>query len=83
MRVRPISADLIEVEGLTSEHIGTIAAREGVVLHELTPQSASLEDAYLALTESSVEFHAAPRPLTSSGPRTNTAPRAPGEGDAA
>ena len=79
--VRHISPDVIEVEGDTSERIGTIAAREGVVLHELTPQSASLEDAYLALTESSVEFHSAQRP-SSSGTRTATS-GGPHEGDAA
>jgi ABC-2 type transport system ATP-binding protein len=56
--VRHTSADAIEVEGRTSEEIGALAAKEGLVLHELTPQSASLEDAYLALTEDSVAFRA-------------------------
>jgi ABC-2 type transport system ATP-binding protein len=48
-----------DVDGLSSEQIGEIAAREGIVLHELTPHQASLEDAYMALTGESVEFHAA------------------------
>jgi ABC-2 type transport system ATP-binding protein len=37
--------------------IGELAARLSVVLHELSPQSASLEEAFMELTESSVEYH--------------------------
>ena len=51
--------DVLEVHGLPSERIGEIAMRAGVVLHELTPQKASLEDAYMALTGDSVEYRAA------------------------
>jgi ABC-2 type transport system ATP-binding protein len=50
---------LLEVHGMTSETIGEVAAREGLVLHELTPQKASLEDAFMRLTGDSVEYHAA------------------------
>jgi ABC-2 type transport system ATP-binding protein len=50
--------DVIEVRGATSEQIGEAAASAGVVLHELTPQQASLEDAFMALTGESVEYHA-------------------------
>lgn len=39
--------------------IGELAASLSVVLHELSPQSASLEEAFMELTESSVEFHGA------------------------
>ena len=35
-----------------------VAARDGLVLHELTPLAGSLEDAYLALTQDEVEYHA-------------------------
>jgi ABC-2 type transport system ATP-binding protein len=49
---------LLEVHGLTSAEVGAVAAREGIVLHELTPQQASLEDAFMALTGDSVEYHA-------------------------
>ncbi len=45
-----------DVSGLTAEAIGALAAGEGVALHELTPVLSSLEDAYTAMTESSVEF---------------------------
>jgi ABC-2 type transport system ATP-binding protein len=50
--------DLLDVQGLGSERIGEIAATQRVVLHELTPQMASLEDAYMALTGDSVEYRA-------------------------
>jgi ABC-2 type transport system ATP-binding protein len=50
--------DLLEVHGLGSERIGEIAATQRVVLHELTPQMASLEDAYMTLTGDSVEYRA-------------------------
>jgi ABC-2 type transport system ATP-binding protein len=36
--------------------IGEIAARNGVVLHELAPLNASLEDAFLHMTQDSVEY---------------------------
>jgi ABC-2 type transport system ATP-binding protein len=51
--------DLLVVNGLDAAHIGEIAAKSSVVLHELTPLAGSLEDAYLALTEDDVEYHAA------------------------
>jgi ABC-2 type transport system ATP-binding protein len=37
--------------------IGELAARIPLVLHELSPQSASLEEAFMELTEGSIEFH--------------------------
>ncbi len=46
----------ISVTGLTSVQIGEAAASAGIVLHELTPLSASLEDAYLELTNDDVEY---------------------------
>ena len=42
--------------GLSSEQVGHAAARTGSVLAELTPQSASLEDAFFELTKDSVEY---------------------------
>jgi ABC-2 type transport system ATP-binding protein len=47
----------LSVRGLDEEAIGELAATIPVVLHELAPQSASLEEAYMELTEDSVEFH--------------------------
>ena len=47
----------LTVEGLTSEEIGTLAAGAQITLFELTPQIASLEDAYMKLTENVIDFH--------------------------
>jgi ABC-2 type transport system ATP-binding protein len=46
----------LEVRGLSGPDIGAIALREQIVLHELTPQRASLEQAFMSLTGSSVEY---------------------------
>ena len=51
-------ADLLEVTGLTAARIGELAAHSAIVLHELTPVAATLEAAYLALTQDEVEYHA-------------------------
>jgi len=48
----------LTVTGIRAERIGEIAAQNGFVLHELTPVAGSLEDAYLALTQDEVEYHA-------------------------
>jgi ABC-2 type transport system ATP-binding protein len=47
----------LEVTGSTAQKIGEVAAAAQLVLHELTPVNASLEDAYMALTQESVEYH--------------------------
>jgi ABC-2 type transport system ATP-binding protein len=57
--VTSVERGVLEIHGLSSAAIGEIAAHNGIVLHELTPQKASLEDAYMALTGDSVEFRAA------------------------
>jgi ABC-2 type transport system ATP-binding protein len=48
----------IEVRGMTAEAIGDIAFEQGIRLHELTVVHASLEEAFMELTASSVEYHA-------------------------
>jgi ABC-2 type transport system ATP-binding protein len=50
---------LLEVEGLTAEQIGETAAANRIVLYELTPVQASLEEAFMELTREEVEFKAA------------------------
>jgi ABC-2 type transport system ATP-binding protein len=47
---------------LDAARIGELAAAHGIPLYEVTPQRASLEDAYLALTAGSVDYRAAPDP---------------------
>jgi ABC-2 type transport system ATP-binding protein len=47
----------ILVSGLDSEKIGELAAQNGIVLHELSPQTGSLEQAFMQITGDSVEYH--------------------------
>ena len=49
---------VLVVQGLAAGRVGDIAFDNGVRLHELAPAHASLEDAFMELTASSVEFHA-------------------------
>ncbi len=55
-----VEPDLLDVTGATSRQIGEAAASHGIVLHELTPLRASLEDAYMDLTGDAAEYRAAP-----------------------
>src|SRR5262249_29231363 len=48
--------DLLTVTGLPSAEIGKVAAEARIALIELTPQQASLEEAFMELTRDSVEF---------------------------
>ncbi|MQA82714.1 MAG: ATP-binding cassette domain-containing protein [Streptosporangiales bacterium] len=48
----------LQVTGLAAREVGAIAHAHGVALEELTQRNASLEDAFLELTEQSVEFGA-------------------------
>ncbi len=48
--------EALTVTGLAAPRIGEIAAAGGIVLHELTPQLASLEEAFMELTAGSVEY---------------------------
>ncbi|MDG4863596.1 ATP-binding cassette domain-containing protein [Streptomyces sp. T-3] len=48
----------LEVDGVNSDRLGEIAAQHQLTLHELSPQQASLEDAFMQLTAESVEYHA-------------------------
>lgn len=47
-----------EVTGAEAAQLGELAAEHQVVLHELSPQRASLEEAFMQLTAESVEYHA-------------------------
>jgi ABC-2 type transport system ATP-binding protein len=54
--VKADNGQALTVGGLPAARIGELAAREGLVLHELTPQLASLEEAFMELTRDSVEY---------------------------
>jgi ABC-2 type transport system ATP-binding protein len=47
---------LLEVSGLSAEQIGEAAVAHSIVLHELTPHQASLEEAFMDLTRGELEF---------------------------
>ncbi|MFF1376350.1 ATP-binding cassette domain-containing protein [Streptomyces sp. NPDC058308] len=51
---------VLDVRGTDAEHIGRTAAAHGVPLFELTPHTASLEQAFMDLTRDSVEYVATP-----------------------
>ncbi len=52
----PADAGAADITGVTPQVVGDRAAALGIPIHELTPRSGSLEDAYLALTGESVEY---------------------------
>ena len=57
------------VTGGTAAQIGELAAERGVVLHELTPQQASLEEAFMELTREAGEFaHGGGAPVPAPAP---------------
>ena len=47
---------MLDVIGMDAVQIGEIAAAQHVTLHELTPQRASLEEAFMELTADDVEY---------------------------
>jgi ABC-2 type transport system ATP-binding protein len=62
----------LSVTGLTREAIGELAAANGVVLHELALIQASLEEAFMELTEDSVDFRAPGSDAEAGAPPTDT-----------
>jgi len=48
----------LHVRGLDAAAIGELIGRHDIVLHELTPVSSSLEEAFMTLTAESVEYSA-------------------------
>ncbi|MET8633887.1 ABC transporter ATP-binding protein [Streptomyces sp. NPDC004096] len=58
---------VLQVTGLSSDRIGRLAAEHGVALAELTPQQASLEEAFMELTRDAVEYQAPDARLIGAG----------------
>jgi len=56
--VREDGDGLMTVQGLDVSQVGDLAFENAVRLHELAPTQASLEQAFMELTASSVQFHA-------------------------
>jgi ABC-2 type transport system ATP-binding protein len=48
--------DGLQIIGLSCAEVGDLAASRGLVLHELAPRAASLEEAFMELTRASVDF---------------------------
>src|SRR4051794_12555294 len=48
----------LELDGMTTEQVGDLAAANGLTLHELFAERASLEAAFMEMTKDSVEYHA-------------------------
>ena len=57
-------ADVLEVRGLSPDEVGELAFAHRVRIYELTPQQASLEEAFMNLTRDAVEFGIEPSPDT-------------------
>jgi ABC-2 type transport system ATP-binding protein len=65
------------VTGIGAPAIGDLAAGAGIAVHELTPQVASLEEAFMELTQDSVEFgaHQGGVPVAAGAGPTGEGPR--------
>jgi ABC-2 type transport system ATP-binding protein len=62
VRVRSDEPSVLEIDGLTAEQIGHLALRNGLELHELTPEKTSLEEAFMEITRDQTEY-TAPSPV--------------------
>jgi ABC-2 type transport system ATP-binding protein len=70
-QVTPDADGALAVTGMDAPRVGELAAGAGIVLHELTPRLASLEEAFMELTADSVEYGrpaGGPAPVTAGQP---------------
>ncbi|WP_338837121.1 ABC transporter ATP-binding protein [Gordonia polyisoprenivorans] len=82
---RPVLA----LDDITTDQVGDVAAAAGVTVHELVAQTASLEEAFMAMTAHAVEYHggteqpgaavAPPAPAPGFGPVPGQASGRPGQ----
>ena len=54
--LRRESDSVLTVVGLTTDDVGEVAHERGIRLHELTLQSASLEEAYMELSQHHLDY---------------------------
>jgi ABC-2 type transport system ATP-binding protein len=59
-------AETLSVTGLECREVGVIAAKGSITLYELSPQQATLEEAFMEMTRGSIEFHGEAHPAGSS-----------------
>jgi ABC-2 type transport system ATP-binding protein len=64
---RPEEDGALAISGLPIGAVGDLARDAGIAVHELSPQLASLEEAFMELTRDSVEFHADGTPAPTNG----------------
>jgi len=50
--------DVLSVVGLAADEVAELMAARGLRLYELTPHRATLEEAYMSLTQDAVEYEA-------------------------
>ncbi|MFJ7062405.1 ATP-binding cassette domain-containing protein [Streptomyces griseobrunneus] len=50
----------LRIRGAEAAHIGAVAAAHGITLHELTPQTVSLEQAFMDLTQDAADHRSKP-----------------------
>ncbi|MFJ5923440.1 ABC transporter ATP-binding protein [Kitasatospora sp. NPDC092948] len=77
LTVEPGPDGALEVIDGDLAQLGDLAAANGVTLHELSPQQASLEDAFMQMTAESVEYRT--DVATSTGATGATAPQQPAQ----
>jgi ABC-2 type transport system ATP-binding protein len=64
-------AGTLEISGTTTERVGEVAFRGGLLLHELSTHHASLEQAYMNLTQDAVEYRAHTTPTSTTAKAEN------------
>src|SRR5829696_1217104 len=65
-------AGMLEVSGTTAEHVGEVALRNALLLHELSPRRASLEEAYLRFPQHAAEYRTQTTTTTSPTAKAET-----------
>ncbi|UFQ16638.1 MULTISPECIES: ABC transporter ATP-binding protein [Streptomyces] len=73
VQITAVTPGVLDISGTDAEHIGRTAAAHGIPLFELTPRTASLEQAFMDLTRDSVEYAATPTPQQEPHPEGATA----------
>jgi ABC-2 type transport system ATP-binding protein len=62
LTVRDDGPDAVLVSSSSTEQVGDLAAAQGAVLHELSAQRGSLEEAFMQLTSGDVQYSTTPPP---------------------
>ncbi|MBB5782537.1 ABC transporter ATP-binding protein [Nonomuraea jabiensis] len=75
-QVRPEGGDALTVTGLSAARVGELAHRRRIMLYELAPRTASLEQAFMELTAGHAEHRAGDPPMPA-GPAEHRGRRLP------